>query len=771
MSNGVMMHEDLIEKPKNITGSKPEWETWRLHTDKGRQYWEFVLPDELRDVIRTDEDWARPEAQAFLKKWSEAYRFDNKKNPNSADKVFRYLAGKTHKNNDHDILSDFQSLEHEAKHAARKGFEFYRTLQTADGNWPGDYGGPLFLTPGLVIASYVTETPFPAPFRELMIRYFLNHQQDDGGWGLHIEDRSTMFGTVLQYVALRLLGVDKHDPAMEKARNWIRKNGGATLIPSWGKFYLSVLGAYEWKGNNSLFPEMWLLPESLPIHAWRYWCHCRLVYLPMSYCYSQRFTGKITPLVLELREELYTQPYESINWKKARYQSHESDRYFPVTRIFKFLQSFMNLYEKIKIPFLRKKADRFMLEYMQAEDEQTSYINIGPVNQAMNSICMWHAYGKDSEQFKKHVERWYDFLWVAEDGVKMNGYNGSQLWDTSFAGMAMMEGRLEDEFRETARKIYHYIDITQAKDHVVKSGRFYRSASKGTWPFSTAEQAWPVTDCTAEAMKTALMFHHTDVLSAQEKTIDLERLKPAVDMLLAYQNMNGGWASYEETRGPEWLEKLNPAELFGEIMIEHSYVECSSATIQGLTKFKKEFPGYREQEIEEAIRKGVRFIRSIQREDGSWYGSWAVCFTYGTWFGIEALLAAGDNSYRDGKVSENIRRACEFLLSIQREDGSWGESYRSCVDKKYIPHAEGQVINTAWALLALMAAGYPDEEPVRKGIRFILQHQELNGDWPQQGISGVFNHNCMITYTAYRNVFPLWALGRFAERYAAKQPS
>jgi squalene/oxidosqualene cyclase-like protein len=198
-------------------------------------------------------------------------------------------------------------------------------------------------------------------------------------------------------------------------------------------------------------------------------------------------------------------------------------------------------------------------------------------------------------------------------------------------------------------------------------------------------------------------------------------------------------------------------------MIEHSYVECSSATIQGLTKFKKEYPDYRKEEIEKAVARGVEFIKSIQREDGSWYGSWAVCFTYGTWFGIEGLLAAGENSYREKQVSENIRKACEFLLGIQRKDGSWGESYRSCVDKKYVPHEKGQVINTAWAVLALLAAGYPDQAPVRKGIEFILRNQEQNGDWPQQGISGVFNHNCMITYTAYRNVFPLWALGRFTK--------
>jgi len=69
-----------------------------------------------------------------------------------------------------------------------------------------------------------------------------NLQNRDGGWGLHIEGPSTMFGTVLNYVTLRLLGEGPNDGegAMEKARDWILNHGGATMITSWGKMWLSV---------------------------------------------------------------------------------------------------------------------------------------------------------------------------------------------------------------------------------------------------------------------------------------------------------------------------------------------------------------------------------------------------------------------------------------------------------------------------------------------------------------------------------------------------
>ena len=206
------------------------------------------------------------------------------------------------------------------------GLEFYQQLQLEDGHWPGDYGGPMFLMPGLIITCYVTgsmDAVLPSPHRAEMLRYLKNHQNDDGGYGLHIEGHSTMFGTVLSYVSMRLLGAEAEDSCCSKARKWILIHGGATLIPSWGKFWLAVLGCFEWSGLNPVPPEVWLLPYSGYsgigyMHPGRFWCHCRMVYLPMSYIYGARIVGDITPLVKALRDELYLKPYKSIDWNKAR---------------------------------------------------------------------------------------------------------------------------------------------------------------------------------------------------------------------------------------------------------------------------------------------------------------------------------------------------------------------------------------------------------------------------------------------------------------------
>jgi hypothetical protein len=40
------------------------------------------------------------------------------------------------------------------------------------------------------------------------------------------------------------------DPSAVAARAWIHANGGATMIASWGKFWLACLGVYDWEGMH-----------------------------------------------------------------------------------------------------------------------------------------------------------------------------------------------------------------------------------------------------------------------------------------------------------------------------------------------------------------------------------------------------------------------------------------------------------------------------------------------------------------------------------------
>ena len=137
-----------------------------------------------------------------------------------------------------------------------------------------------------------------------------------------------------------------------------------------------------------------------------------------------------------------------------------------------------------------------------------------------------------------------------------------------------------------------------------------------------------------------------------------------------------------------------------------------------------------------------------------------ICFTYGTWFGVEGLIDAGFE-----KDHPCITKACEFLISKQKEDGGWGETFMSCVTRKYVHHPRSQVVNTAWAVLVLLKAGYHDTAAIKRGVVLLIQRQRLSGDWDQESISGVFNKNCMISYSNFKNIFPIWAIGRYRETY------
>lgn len=745
---------EVLKKPSLIQIKKMNnfWKYWQLiTTEKGRQYWQFTEND--KDEVLINEMF-----QSFI-----LHKGTNK---NSADKVYRYFATKESQfKKDIEVPEEYSSnrIISEVYLSTKKGINYYKELITSDHFITGDYGGPMFLLPGLIITAYVTDSELPKAHQALMKAYIYNQQNEDGGWGLHIEGHSTMFGSCLNYVALRLLGEDLSNQQMQKGQQWILNNGGATKIASWGKFYLSVLNVYEWEGNNSFFPEMWLLPKWLPFHPSKYWCHARMVYLPMAYCYGKKLKHPLNKLTQSIRNEIYTVNYKEINWSKAKDDCAATDVFRIASPLLKVLNSFTSFYEKIAVKSIRKKALDYIISYVNDEDKQTNYINIGPVNQVLNSLCIWSEYGKNSTAFQRHQDRWKDYLWVAEDGMKMQGYNGAQFWETAFTMNAIQESKIGADYKQTLQGLYSFIDICQIKDGIPKDNQFFRHANEGGFPFSTVEHAWPITDCTADGIKTIVKYHQFN----KEHQMDIDaavsknRLEKAVDLVLSFQGKDGGWASYEKRRAPFWIEALNPSEVFGEIMVDYPYTECSSSSIQGLASFTKEFPDYKQNEISTAIKNGIQFIKNQQGEDGSWYGSWGVCYTYAAWFAIEALACANE-FYNNSAV---VKKGCDFLIQHQNKDGAWGESFESCVQMKYVEHEQSQIINTAWALLSLMQAQYPNQENIEKGIKFLISRQDENGDFPQEGISGVFNKNCMETYTSYRNVFPIWALNRYLKTY------
>uniref|UniRef100_A0A8C4W6E6 Terpene cyclase/mutase family member n=1 Tax=Gopherus evgoodei TaxID=1825980 RepID=A0A8C4W6E6_9SAUR len=593
-----------------------------------------------------------------------------------------------------------------AQEAALNGMKFYSGLQAEDGHWPGDYGGPLFLLPGLLITCHVAKIPLPEGYRREMVRYLLSVQLPDGGWGLHVEDKSTVFGTALNYTSLRILGVGPDDPDLVRARINLHSKGGAVGIPSWGKFWLAVLNVYSWEGMNTLFPELWLLPAWMPAHPSTLWCYCRQVYLPMSYCYATRLTAEADELVQSLRQELGA----AGSWLE-----------FPSCVSLVLVSAILNVYEAHHSARLRQRAIAELYDHIKADDRFTKAISIGSVGCSL-SLPM------NNQQFQA----------------------GSELWDLC---------PLQCSALAVGPPHWCSSCLLQIPENPPNYQKYYRQMNKGGFPFSTRDCGWIVTDCTAEGLKSVMLLQEKCPFIAEH--VPTGRLFDAVNVLLSMRNPDGGFATYETKRGGWLLELLNPSEVFGDIMIDYCYVECTSAVVQALKHFHEAFPEHRAREVRETLRKGLEFCRRVQRADGSWEGSWGVCFTYGTWFGLEAF-ACLEHTYQNGAACREVARACQFLVSKQMEDGGWGEDFESCEQRRYVQSSTSQIHNTCWALLGLMAVRYPDVGVLEKGIKVLIDKQLPNGDWPQENISGVFNKSCAISYTSYRNIFPIWALGRFA---------
>ncbi|HEV8574647.1 MAG TPA: prenyltransferase/squalene oxidase repeat-containing protein, partial [Dehalococcoidia bacterium] len=235
------------------------------------------------------------------------------------------------------------------------------------------------------------------------------------------------------------------------------------------------------------------------------------------------------------------------------------------------------------------------------------------------------------------------------------------------------------------------------------------------------------------------------------KAIALER---GMHWLRGMQSANGGWGAFDKDNTRRIVNEI-PFCDFGEV-IDPPSEDVTAHAVEALSML-----GKRESA---AVRSALRYLRDEQRIDGSWFGRWGVNHIYGTGSVLPALAAAGEDMSQP-----YVRRAVNWLLARQNDDGGWGESCASYVDPSSIGRGPSTASQTAWALLGLLATdgASRDEmvDAVEGGAAYLIGTQEEDGQWQEPKFTGTgFPGDFYIKYHLYRNYWPLLALGRYARR-------
>ncbi len=642
-------------------------------------------------------------------------------------------------------VDDVDQVELAASSLAAAG-EDLRKLQHPDGWWKAELETNVTMdAEDLMLRHYLgildVETAVAAA------RWIRANQRPDGTWGTFFGAPPDLSTTVEAYVALRLAGEGSDSPSLRAAAQWVRENGGIEGTRVFTRIWLAVVGEWDWEQLPTLPPEIMFLPTWAPLNIYDFGCWARQTIVALTVVMAHRPARPLPFSTAELRSVPHRDPGD-LSQGVGRQQplQRPRPRRRAAVHALLALDRVLHRYEQLlpSLPPARllrqaalRRAERWVVRRQEADG---LWGGIQPP--VVYSIIALHlqGYPLDHPVMRAALAGLDDFVIHDDRGRRMEACQ-SPVWDTALAVVALADAGAGADDPALAAACRWLVD-----EEITVRGDWTRrrpGLAPGGWAFEFANINYPDIDDTAEVV---LALRRVAAAVGAEGDAACAR---AVAWTMGMQCRNGGWGAFDADNDSRLIADL-PFCDFGEVTDPPS-ADVTAHVIEMLAHERNAPPAI--------LARGVAWLLAEQEADGSWFGRWGVNYIYGTGAAVPALVEAGVST-----GDPSIRRAVAWLAEHQNPDGGWGEDLRSYIDDSWRGRGESTASQTAWALLALLAAGEAASPAVRGGIAWLARTQRADGSWDEPWFTGTgFPWDFSINYHLYRLVWPVMALGRYVQ--------
>ncbi len=607
------------------------------------------------------------------------------------------------------------------------------SLQHPDGHWCGELEGDTILESEYLLLLYYLHHSDETRFRKAA-EYIRRQQLTDGGWSLYAGGPTDLSATVKAYFVLKIVGDSPDAPHMARAREAVLAKGGIDACNSFTKIYLSIFGQYDWAKCPAVPPELVLLPDWFPFNIYRisYWS--RAIIVPLTIIWAQK------PVLHVLPEFSISELIAATAPPPAHVERPRHERFWRA--FFNVVDRVLKVIERLPKPFRRlavRRATEWTLEHLEMSD------GLGAIfPPIINSVFAFRALGYpvDHPVIQSQL-RALELHEIEETDTLRLQPCFSAVWDTALAihtlresGVPADDPRLLAGARWLMRKQVNIVGDWKRNN---------REGEPGGWFFQYENAFYPDTDDTSEVLLAleAVRFPDADEEQSRQDTI-----ARAVEWQITMQNSDGGWGAFDKGCNNEVFTFIPFAD--HNAMIDPSCEDITGRTLEALIAlgFDVQHP---------SLRGAIRYLHNKQDLSGAWYGRWGCNYIYGTFLALRGLRVAGE-SMDDNRYARTAR----WMMEHQNADGGWGElplSYDEPAKKGIGPTTPSQ---TAWALLALVATGDGESDAVRRGVEYLLTRQREDGSWRDDYWTGTgFPKVFYLRYHLYATYFPMWALSEY----------